>query len=206
MTETNNIKPKNNQDYWTGLLAKALADGSRRQVEQIFNDFHAKHPRAVPGQLIGMSIKDHDSLNIPFLNLAICRGKADIIECTLKEVLREEARMAKTVTSKNHHSLKAISHARHPILNHQDSQGQTAVHIAVSCGDLKSLHLLVNNGASVLLKDSDGHTPADWVETMKLPPQIAKNMRRLLKVAATREKHRLPKSSERGYPNQQHCR
>lgn len=43
----------------------------------------------------------------------------------------------------------------------QDSDGQTALHYASSCGHLDCITFLLANGAQVDLKDTEGNTPED---------------------------------------------
>jgi len=53
-------------------------------------------------------------------------------------------------------------------INVQDADGQTALHYAASCGHLKALNVLMDNGASQSMKDNEGLVPVDCVEDAQL--------------------------------------
>ena len=46
-------------------------------------------------------------------------------------------------------------------VNSQDKAGQTPLHAALSRGDIETAKILIENGASLRIKDSLGHTPVD---------------------------------------------
>jgi len=53
-------------------------------------------------------------------------------------------------------------------INVQDADGQTALHYAASCGNLKALNVLMDNGADQSMKDNEGIVPADCIEDAQL--------------------------------------
>ena len=57
--------------------------------------------------------------------------------------------------------------------NAQDAEGQTPLHLAVTCEHLGIVKLLVAAGADQTLKDSDGYTAAAAAETAELKAALA---------------------------------
>jgi len=53
-------------------------------------------------------------------------------------------------------------------INVQDADGQTALHYATSCGNVKALNVLIDNGANQTIKDNEGLLPVDCLEDAQL--------------------------------------
>ena len=57
------------------------------------------------------------------------------------------------------------------LVNLQDSNGDTALHLAVSCGDLAKLRFLLDNGADKNIRDKGGETALDEARRYKDCPK-----------------------------------
>lgn len=53
-------------------------------------------------------------------------------------------------------------------INVKDADGQTALHYAASCGNVKALNVLIDNGADQKIRDDDGLLPVDCIEDAQL--------------------------------------
>jgi len=53
-------------------------------------------------------------------------------------------------------------------INVQDADGQTALHYAASCGNVKALNVLIDNGADQSIKDNEGLKPVNCIEDAQL--------------------------------------